>query len=970
MKTITFICRNQRFKQVRKNTLVFLLLLVFQILFIKTGVSQPDKRIDGYYTLKALTDKQDISAEVILGAVVINDMFSSFKRSTNFRNELSAYSNFTFTSTDPEKLIKEFKNKMAEIEVTSQQRKIESEAQAKRDIAALELDFKNLLAKFDKQYDTSSPFAMAMRDAAIETAKQKHRIKIAAAKREAEEELDNALRTGMESIKNTIIKENTLKMAESLNAASIVKEENKEKRFISDYYFHKCVIREVNSNYDYKKSSWINPNCPSTNASYYKSMGKGKTDYISVAFRKYKLYKEELKDSKFLEMTKKYLNAGLAENKDNARAYLLKSQLESDIFEKYFYAKVAKLLAPSDNLIISYEETIRSKFTDKLFKAIKNNDQYFVNKAIDKKFHLGLSKGGKTPLVESINCDNANAFESILKAKEDFETDIKKNGNLYLNHSIAQKSRKCIDKLLKFGVDINYIDNQHNGLTALNISLDNYSDRIFQQLIDNGADISKAFSYAKNNARHQQVNDLCKFIIDKDFSNIDGMKTALSQKPKLFNEIYKNNKTYTEYAIDNDYVEIFSLYKDRGFDINSQIGNKLVVEYAVEKNASKIIDFLIKMKVDCKKEASSGGNLINACIQYKRNSLINKFVPLGISINELNKTGIYPIEQSIINNDIELFRKLLNFKAVLTNPVKSGGNLLNLAIEKDRKSEFIDSLLVRKVSPSIKGSVFYPIEYAIQRNDLNLFEKLLSFNVDIMMKHEAGGNLINYAIDEKTDIRILQKLLENKISPNEYNDKHIKPLVQALKTYNEVVELLCNTNADYTIVPESGGNILHYIILYKSNVNLVQFFSSKGIDINKVDNNNFTPLIFALNKKQTNYALELLNNKANPNLPDGDGNSPIHYACENNDLEAVKKLVEVFADKNVKNPSGNTPLHITVKNEYYSIAHFLLKSGVLTEIQNNDLQTPLMLAKSKKYKIMTKLIKKGGDYDYKAALNK
>lgn len=86
-----------------------------------------------------------------------------------------------------------------------------------------------------------------------------------------------------------------------------------------------------------------------------------------------------------------------------------------------------------------------------------------------------------------------------------------------------------------------------------------------------------------------------------------------------------------------------------------------------------------------------------------------------------------------------------------------------------------------------------------------------------------------------------------------------------------------------------------------------------GADINSVDHKyNFTPIILACRKNDTELAKWLIKKGANVRLTDVYGRTPLHYAAWNYNQELVRLLLSLRLDVNGRDFYGWSPIHYAV----------------------------------------------------------
>jgi ankyrin repeat protein len=89
----------------------------------------------------------------------------------------------------------------------------------------------------------------------------------------------------------------------------------------------------------------------------------------------------------------------------------------------------------------------------------------------------------------------------------------------------------------------------------------------------------------------------------------------------------------------------------------------------------------------------------------------------------------------------------------------------------------------------------------------------------------------------------------------------------------------------------------------------------RKLDLNVVDFNGFTPLIYAVNNFGQKYLIEeILEKGALTDIPDMYGNTALHYAVMRNKKALVKLLIENGADMELRNEKNERPIDIAISD--------------------------------------------------------
>ncbi len=140
--------------------------------------------------------------------------------------------------------------------------------------------------------------------------------------------------------------------------------------------------------------------------------------------------------------------------------------------------------------------------------------------------------------------------------------------------------------------------------------------------------------------------------------------------------------------------------------------------------------------------------------------------------------------------------------------------------------------------------------------------------------------------------------------------------------------------------------------IVNGDVKLVQDFISKGVNVNKKDENgeDSTPLHLAMREGNLKIVQILLNSGANVNAEDYSKNMPLMEIDENTSPEIIRLLVRHGAKINERNDSGFTALMQAADVGNLNVVKVLLESGANVNLKDNDGETAWDLTDDEKIK--------------------
>ena len=102
------------------------------------------------------------------------------------------------------------------------------------------------------------------------------------------------------------------------------------------------------------------------------------------------------------------------------------------------------------------------------------------------------------------------------------------------------------------------------------------------------------------------------------------------------------------------------------------------------------------------------------------------------------------------------------------------------------------------------------------------------------------------------------------------------------------------------------------------------------------------------------HVIFLLQQGADPNIPDSDGETPLHHAAGHGDAVMTFALLSNGANPNLKNRHGWTPLHLAAAKGHFPIVKLLVTLGADKQAMTNVGATPLLLAAKDGYGAIAK----------------
>lgn len=271
---------------------------------------------------------------------------------------------------------------------------------------------------------------------------------------------------------------------------------------------------------------------------------------------------------------------------------------------------------------------------------------------------------------------------------------------------------------------------------------------------------------------------------------------------------------------------------DENINLNIKDENyNYFIYYVLLYNLDEILDIVLKRNIRLDILDSDGKNILFVPIKFSYNDILKKLViydsnKIGINILDIkDKLGLIPLHYSIIFNNYEAFKLLLEYKSNILFTNSQDLNAFHIAIQYDRLDFFLDLL---NNTP----------------DEINFYTK-------------DKENLIQFCIlNEKLDF--IKYIIKKKININSQEDTHgLTALHQIILSNNKTITILLITyGADINIADFYGNTSLHYAISEK-NIDIIKAIVpyNPNYNLSNIDGN--TPLhLYLSNNENENFYLE------------------------------------------------------------------------------------------------------------------
>jgi len=497
---------------------------------------------------------------------------------------------------------------------------------------------------------------------------------------------------------------------------------------------------------------------------------------------------------------------------------------------------------------------------------------------------------------------------------------------------------------------------------------------------------------------------------------------------------YKNNNaTFIDCKEENMYTYYNSIiYLLEKYDMDLTIKNEdglTLIELVLHSDFNnhikyKIIELLIKHKININDKKSNGNTIIYDIIILNDHHLMKLFIKNGGIININNNEMITPLQYAIRLNKICMVQILLENNAIINDTYTLKNDfytcmlynreyLLHTLFEyyhkkdesKNKMALYHLCILSTEniiISPKIFDilennhitlndidcDTYNVLQYAINKNKIYMIDFLLNHHIDIEYKNNMGETALHIAAMNlnKKMIEILLEKGANINAKNKDGNTVMHNILQnnlnisslySQNTIEDIIKLLLeNENFNINTGNNEGNSILHIAIMNKKYeyIELILKYG-KNINMNVVNNEGLSFLHMSVKYSHFDLFKKILESNVDKSLITVKNKTVLHYIVRNSNI----KLLELFLSNkinrcflNKKDVNGYTPFFILVKHNNIKFIEYILNNysmDINMNIPNNNGVIPLQYAKSNNYHGITEILEKYSNNEHKTEKN-
>ncbi len=436
------------------------------------------------------------------------------------------------------------------------------------------------------------------------------------------------------------------------------------------------------------------------------------------------------------------------------------------------------------------------------------------------------------------------------------------------------------------------------------------------------------------NDNTRQLKKLCDAIERRDFRLIKKLMAKGVSLDHLSN--FYGTVIHAIYRLTDGDPKSLKFFLDRGVDYSARdTSNNTLLDTLIIEGRLDLVKLMIQRQSFNVLDSSEFSTPVQKAICYQQEAIVECILESSNQRSDHPQIVADMLFETVLQDDVDLARLILNYKFDLERTWQNGGSLLHFV-----KSTEMFALLVQQ-------------------------------GLDVNHKDEYGISIISKLVVENQEALVLAMLeLEPDLSDDVAGIYEL--VITAAKNNNtRVIEALLEFERSKDIDKEDKDKqmgfcswVLCQAVEDRCSLDVLKFLVNYGADINGRNFYNQTPIMIAAIKNNPYYIRYLTALKVKVNLVDDFGRSALMYAVINRSNKCIKVLLANNADISLSDKKGfDVAMHCFVSGNKF-IADLLVQNNIPLLQEYDDKKTSLIFAAMAGNTDMVRyLINEGADCD-------
>lgn len=546
---------------------------------------------------------------------------------------------------------------------------------------------------------------------------------------------------------------------------------------------------------------------------------------------------------------------------------------------------------------------------------IKNSEGKLAVDCTDKQEIQAIFR--TTPLGRAALRGDAEAVKKLLKSGAD-PNDVDSAG---LRPLVRATNIAVCEELIAAGADVN-ADNKNVGTVLHEAARCNWLPGI-NFLLQKGADV---------NARDKWA--LTALMYASRAGNNDAVKALLEAGADV-NAQDEEGRTALFFACYNGYENVAKSLLSAGADVNvADRSGKTILTASREQGKDEICSILLA--AGARTSANDKGYFIEVCEKGKENEVI-AMLAAGIDVNARNDKGDTALICACSQNRVACVKLLLEAGADVNAQNDKGETALICACCLGNEA-CIKLLLAAEADLNMKDQDgVAALMYSYKERHDDIVRMLLDAGCDVNVRNAEGMHLVvKLAKDGKWSF--LKELMSSHRNIELTDADSVSLFDEMVRTSDrDIISVWVNSKINTRSLTQNSVALFNWLRKDSDPIHAKQLIGlileENILNVNAVDKEGDTPLMYAVQNGDLSLAEILLNHRAEVNVADDDGLTALHIAAATKNCRTVKLLLDHGADAKARTNKQETVLHMAVSgmsgsaSQYEPLLDLLLSAG-------------------------------------------